>query len=120
MSYAGPIQVYYGGCEHDTVCICRCSAVAAGHPPLSIYISFPQGAQQQTHHTPLLWSIDVMDKQTVHIRPLQRPYRDPAPDAMQTAYANSVSRTDNTSKLKGFLQFATSLITTGTYMSHVQ
>ena len=38
-----------------------------------IYISFPQGAQQQTHHTPLLWSIDVMDKQTVHIRPLQRP-----------------------------------------------
>ena len=39
---------------------------------------------------------------------------------MQTAYANSVSLTDNTSKLKGFLQFATSIITTGTYMSHVQ
>ena len=56
-------------CLHLPLQRCCCRAPAA----VNIYISFPQGAQQQTHHTPLLWSIDVMDKQTVHIRPLQRP-----------------------------------------------
>jgi len=59
-------------CQHDTARICWqtpcCGAVAAGHrrPPLSIDISCPHGAQQQTRRTPMLMSSDGRrtDRQT--------------------------------------------------------
>jgi len=54
----------------------------ARRPPLSIDISCPRGAQQQTRRTPLLLSIDGTDGQTDG-RTLDR-YIDPAP------YAGSV------------------------------
>ena len=41
-------------------------------PPLSIDISCPRGAQQQTHRPPLLHSIDGTDRQT-DARPFHRP-----------------------------------------------
>ena len=45
------------------VALC-CGAVAAERPSLSINISCPRGAQQQTHHTPLLRSNDGTDAWT--------------------------------------------------------
>jgi len=45
------------------VALC-CGAVAAERPSLSIIISCPRGAQQQTHHTPLLRSNDGTDAWT--------------------------------------------------------
>jgi len=73
---------YVGG-QRDTAHICCwascCGAVAAEHRRLlSIDISSlrPLGAQQQTHRTPLLRSIDRWDRQTdgrTDARPFHRP-----------------------------------------------
>jgi len=57
-------------CKRDTACVCCsapcCGAAAAGRrrPPLSIDVSYPHGAQQQTRRTPLLRSNDRTDRQT--------------------------------------------------------
>ena len=79
-------------CQHDTARICCqtpcCGAVAAGHrrPPLSIDISCPHGAQQQTHRTPMLMSIDGRrtDGQTDR-RAIDRSI-DPAPHTMRPVW----------------------------------
>ena len=55
---------------------CGVVLLGARRPPLSIDISCPPGAQQQTRRTPLLRSIDGIDRQThrrTDIRPLHRP-----------------------------------------------
>jgi len=63
------------------------SAPAAGTrrrcPQLSIDISCPQGAQQQTRRPPLLLSIDGTDRRT-YTRPLRRP--------CSAYYAGNISR----------------------------
>ena len=76
----GQTSACCGGRKRDTGRICCCGSVlrrrAAGRPPLSIDISCPPGAQQQTRRTPLLRSIDGIDRQThrrTDIRPLHRP-----------------------------------------------
>ena len=49
--------------KRRAVALC-CGAVAAERPSLSINTSCPRGAQQQTHHTPLLRSNDGTDAWT--------------------------------------------------------
>jgi len=51
--------------ERRAAAMC-CGAIAAGRPapPLSIDISYPHGAQQQTRRTPLLRSNDRIDPRT--------------------------------------------------------
>jgi len=39
-----------------------CGVAAAGRPPLPTDNLLPHGAQQQTRHTPLLWSNDGTDR----------------------------------------------------------
>jgi len=58
----------YGGCQRDTARICCrtpcCCAPLLRRPSLSIDISCPRGAQQQTRRTLLQRSIDGTDRQT--------------------------------------------------------
>jgi len=66
------------------------SAPAAGtrRRQLSIDISYPQNAQQQTRRQPLLLSIDGTDRRT-YGRTLDR-FIDPAPRTIHTGSVNNV------------------------------
>jgi len=66
-------------CASATPC---CGTITAGRPPLSIDISCPQSAQQQTRRPPLLLSIDGTDRRTPDR------YLDPAPHTIQQGVGN--------------------------------
>ena len=53
-------------------CCAAARAIDGGRPPLSIDISCPHGTQQQTHHTPMLLSINGTDRR-MDTRALQWP-----------------------------------------------
>jgi len=79
----------YVTCQRDTARICCRTPLLLGarRPPLSIDISCPHGAQQQTRRTPRLRSNDGTDRQTEYGRTLDR-FIDPAPRTVRAVSTN--------------------------------